>query len=160
MANMGPNAGRPQQPIKEDSVGPGLQMPMDGNGNLSTFIYDYFLKKGKVELANAMLGHADLSVQTRPRQKKSPGSGVNGVDEMDMEHKDEILKKIETMPEAAIQDQLPRQSFLEDWWCVFWDIWSAGKNRRASPAAAQYMQQNLAKVRYPFSLRRFLGWKS
>lgn len=134
MANTGPPAARPQ-PVKQETMGP-MGNDMDPKTSLPTFIYDYFLKKGKLDLASALL-KSDLQVNTRPRTKRSPdGREINGGDSaMDSD------PKLDSIPEANIAEQLPNESFLQDWWFVFWDIWSAGKNKNASDAASRFLNQ-------------------
>lgn len=124
--------------IKEESLGPMGTSGMDPRTSLPTFIYDYFLKKKKYDLASALL-NSDLGVSTRPRTKRSPDSrDVNGNADNAME----TDSKLESMPEASITEQLPNESFLQDWWCVFWDIWSAGRNKNTTGPSAQYLNQS------------------
>lgn len=141
--NMGHMAGRAQG-IKSESVGPmGLPSHKDPRSLLSTYIYDYFLKTRHPELAQELLKASDLGVQIKPRTKTSPGGrDVNGVnDGMDSEPKDDIAKKIEAMPVPDLGEQLSNNSFLQDWFFTFWDVWNASKNMANNPAgtAAQYL---------------------
>ena len=127
-------AGRPH-PGKTDS------MPKDPKTDLPTFIYDFFLKKGKHDIARAILS-SDLGVKVRDRAKTSPGNReVNGVDgSIDLDSRDGL-------PAPDIQEQLDG-SLLQDWWYVFWDIWdnSRKSNMPSAPRGAgqssQYLQHS------------------
>ena len=151
--NMGPMAGR-QQAIKSESVGPmAMQDPnKDPRIKLNTFIYDYFLKIRQPDLASEMLKkNNDLGIMTKNRTKTSPsGRDVNGInDAMDSEPKDDIAKRIETMPLADLgTEQLPHESFLQDWFGTFWDVWWAtkpgGGPNGTNTAALQYLSTNVS----------------
>lgn len=125
----------------------GVGPPMAGRGDvrdskadLPTYIYDYLLKKGKQDLARALL-HSDLGVKVRPRTKTSPGSReVNGMDDSgDLDSKDQL-------PLANITlEHLPETSFLQEWWSVFWDLWHASKPKPGvapGSASAQYFNHS------------------
>lgn len=142
-------AGRPQGIKAESGVGPlGVQRNgSDPKQLLPTLIYDYFLKSRQPDLAQNLLD-SPLHVNTKPRTKTSPsGRDVNGFnDSGDSEPRDEIAKRIETMPVAELHEQLPNESFLQDWFNSFWDVWSASRNMAQNPSgtAAQYL--NSAQV--------------
>lgn len=129
---------------------PGGGTPMMNNGGprgepnsnrtqLNTYIYDYFLKNHHYELARAV--SRELPISATPQAKTSPGGrDVNGVDEsMDMDSKEDGPKRPSDLPVPTILDHT-EGSFLFDWWCQFWDIWSAHR-RKVPPAAtaSQYL---------------------
>ena len=133
-----------RQGIKAESLGPMGTMPQIGNNQrdpklqLPTFIYDYFLKTRHPELANALLQTKSLPVNTKDRTKASPnGRDVNGINEDGP--KDPITKAIEDLPVPDINEHLPNESFLQDWFCTFWDIWHAGRGNNSTNAAGQYL---------------------
>lgn len=101
----------------------------DVKDSLPTFIYDYFIKKGKPDLARAIY-EGDLGVKVKPRGKASPpGREVNGIDDpASMDAKDQL-------PQADIVEQLPDASFLQEWWWAFWDLWNASKKGGSGPSA-------------------------
>ena len=130
--------------IKAESVGPmgmGTATTRDPRSMLSTYIYDYFLKTRQPEIAQAIFNN-DPTVQTKERPKPSPsGRDVNGA--MDTEPKDETAKKIERMPAPDLDAQLHTESFLQDWFCTFWDVWQAsrGNGNPTNTSASSYLQQ-------------------
>ena len=136
MAMVGAATGMP--PSMKGDMGPmgGAQIK-DPRDDLPTYIYDFFLKSGKLDLASTIL-KSDLGVKVKPRGKTSPGS-VNGVDD-GMDAKENMRK----MPDADLPatQLLPDSSFLQEWWTVFWDIWAVGKGQmKQNPMASQYVNQ-------------------
>ena len=113
--------------------------PMSNKQQLNTYIYDYFIKNGHFELAR--FAQRELPINVLPQPKASPGRrDVNGVDgTADGDIKDENLKRPDDLPLPSIPDNT-EGSFLFDWWCQFWEIWSA--HRRKIPpgaTASQYL---------------------
>lgn len=111
---------------------------------LNTYIYDYFLKNELYDCARALLqSGASLKLN-----KSSPGlrrdvdvNGnplSNGVDDnaMDADVKDEAdAKRPDDLPAANVPSDLPQNSLLHDWWCVFWDMFTA-QRKKTKPGEA------------------------
>ena len=115
---------------------PRLQLP--------TFIYDYFLKTRRPDLAQAMLNKPNF-VNTKERTKASPsGRDLNGIN--DGMPKDEIQEQVEKLPLPDMGESLPNDSFLQDWFCTFWDIWSASRQQPTNKAAEQYVQASTTRL--------------
>ena len=113
----------------------------DPRTQLNTYIYDYFCKNGYWELARMVNQKMPINVDTE-RTKSSPsGRNMNGVDPMDSDSKDELLKqRPEDLPIAKIPgDQSAENSFLLDWWCQFWDMYSAARSKGKTSTAYQYL---------------------
>ena len=120
-------------PIMGNMTRPGNN-PRD---SINTYIYDYFLRNNHRGLAQAMIdANVQMNLKT-PGTKPSPnGRNVNGVDSLD-EKEDLPMPILPT-------NQLVENSFLMDWWCQFWDVFSAKIGKSSNPRSAQYSQQ--AKV--------------
>ncbi|KAF2839470.1 hypothetical protein M501DRAFT_804099 [Patellaria atrata CBS 101060] len=106
---------------------------------LNTYIYDYFLKNNLYDLARNL--QKDVPVKLKP--KPSPtGRDVNGVsDGMDTDTKNEH-------PDLQVAD-IPYSggdSFLHDWWCQFWEMYSAHRGK-ARPPVQQYLNHTRSSVR-------------
>lgn len=137
--------------------GDGLNLGVQGNPPqqnpkhlLPTFIYDYFIKKRELDLAQQIL-NSTLNVQTVDHK---PGQ-MNGPDD---DSKDDLQRKLDALPRPATQDQTPDSPFLDDWWSVFWDMWSASRDRGKGPKtgpAAQYLQINQVRRELSVRCRRF-----
>lgn len=143
MTGIGPPAGGPPAMNNDPSGAANAQPFLDPKTQLNTYIYDYFLKNGQTDLARALL-QSELQVSTNPVQtKSSPGRrDVNGQDEnMDADLKDDSQKRADGLPTAKIAANCPGDSFLYDWWCLFWDIWNAQRprNGKAATVASQYL---------------------
>ncbi|KAI9682177.1 MAG: hypothetical protein M1817_000231 [Caeruleum heppii] len=163
MANMaGMNAaGGPVGGMPMMSNGP-TGTPQTGNQHnvskiiLNTHIYDYFLKHELYDCARALLqSDAALEVpKTSPgRRRDADGNALhNGVDEnMDTDNKDDLDSKIpDDLPVPNMTSQDPQNSFLHDWWCIFWDIYNA-QRKKSKPGegvtAMQYVQHTQAQQR-------------
>ena len=113
---------------------------------LNTYIYDYFLKNDLYECARAIIqSQVPLALDTT---KSSPGrrrdGDINGVDDnaMDTDSKDDLdSKRPEDLPLPKVPSDVPANSFLLDWFQLFWDIYFAQrKGKQATPQALQYVQ--------------------
>lgn len=136
----------PRQPgIKAEASTPMAQMAFQQQGNqfdpkerLPTFIYDYFLKTRRPNMAQALLSDPECDIKTKDKPKPSPnGRDING----DMP-KDAIAKRIEEMPTADLSESLPHDSFLQDWFCLFWDMFNASNGKNSTPASNNYNNIN------------------
>ncbi|KAH0542207.1 hypothetical protein GP486_008655 [Trichoglossum hirsutum] len=160
--------------------GPVGGMPMMNNGTggqrddnihnnndttlLNTYIYDYFLKNGLHSCARSLLNsNAPLKTasdgpnqRTSPNMRRDADGNVlgNGVDENAMDtgdSKDGGNGKREDLPDAKVPQDCPTNSFLFDWWCVFWEMFGAqrkgGRNGEGGGAAMAYMQHTQAQQR-------------
>jgi hypothetical protein len=116
---------------------------------LNTYIYDYFLKNKNYDLARQVVN--ELSVKVFPNGGKSSPNQRNGVDDMDMDSKDE--KRPDDLPAPQIPGSSSSEEiFLLDWWYQFWDIYSAQRGR-GKAGAISYV--NHARVSVVF-LRAYL----
>ena len=120
--------------------------PLSNRQQLNTYIYDYLLKNEHYGLARAL--QKELPIYAAPQARTSPGRrDVNGIDEsMENESKEDPHKRPDDLPLPSILDNT-EGSFLYDWWCQFWDIWSAHR-RKIPPGApaSQYLAN--AQVSY------------
>ncbi|KAF9635832.1 cAMP-dependent protein kinase pathway protein [Lasiodiplodia theobromae] len=129
----------------------GARNSMDPQTMLNTYIYDYFLKNHHWDLARQVKDA--LVINIGPATKPSPGGrrDVNGVDDMDTDNKDEMHKRPDDLPPAAVPIDPSENSFLFDWWHQFWDIFNA-QRQRSKPGSAQL--QYLAHTRQQAQLRQ------
>ncbi|OCL08722.1 hypothetical protein AOQ84DRAFT_292579 [Glonium stellatum] len=121
---------------------------MDPRAQLNTYIYDYFCKNGYWALARMVNQDLPINIDTE-RPKPSPsGRNMNGVDSMENDSKDELLKqRPDDLPIAKIPgDQSAENSFLLDWWCQFWDIYSAARMKGKASPAQQYLAHTRAQT--------------
>lgn len=123
--------------------------------NLNTYIYDYFLKRGYHDCARALVKDESIKLNTEPPIKTSPGQRregeVNGVDG------DAMMTDGKDGDKLKIPDDLPRpnlssegqQSFLLDWFSLFWEFFWSQRKKGNSADVRQYLQhtQNLMRIR-------------
>ena len=107
---------------------------------LNTAIYDYLLRNEQYDLAKAF--HTKMPIEIKQDVKQSPnqrgGQQANGVeDTMDFDSKDHaIANRPDGLPLPGGMDG----SFLQDWWCQFWEMWSGHRNRKnAAPNTQNYI---------------------
>ncbi|KAF2180336.1 hypothetical protein K469DRAFT_692859 [Zopfia rhizophila CBS 207.26] len=121
---------------------PPLPQQEDMSAKLNTYIYDYFLRNNNVRLAKMMID-CDLKMNLNPDVKPSPsGRNMNGVDAMD-DLKDDLPS-----PRVPV-NQSAGNSFLLDWWCQFWDIFSTARQKNGGKGQSQqYMMytRNLSQA--------------
>ena len=122
---------------------------------LNTHIYDYLLKNELYDAARALLNSSSLVISTRQSPKRRP-NGLSG-DAMDTDSKDNIdLKKPDDLPDAELQvNACFENSFLLDWFTLFWEIFSAPRPNRhpkLNPNAVQYMNHTRVSSESPRAL--------
>jgi hypothetical protein len=142
MAGMNAQVGGPVEgtPVMGNMPRPGQKPEQPDPRNLmNTYIYDYFMRNNHYRLARCMI-ESDLKMNLQPQgTKQSPGSrNVNGVDGMDTDDKGDL--PLPVLPPG----QCVENSFLMDWWCQFWDIYSAARGK-GTQKSTQYSQH--ARVR-------------
>jgi hypothetical protein len=121
---------------------------------LNTCIYDYFLKQGNHELARALLQDDSIKLDVEGPNKTSPGhrrdGDVNGVDSEMGDAKDgEKIKIPDDFPRPKVPND-SQQSFLFDWFSIFWDIFWAQRKRAYTNEARQYVNQTQVGDEYFF----------
>ncbi|CAJ2502996.1 Uu.00g103900.m01.CDS01 [Anthostomella pinea] len=143
----GPVGGGPM-PMMNNVLAAQVQRP-DGNNrtNLNTYIYDYFLRERMYECARALLnssGTLNVIKDSPGRRSDENGNGLGnglGDDTMDTDSKDDSDSK--TRPDNLPAPDLPNGSdscFLYEWFCLFWDMMSAQRNKSGiPPQVGQYV---------------------
>ena len=111
----------------------------DYKTKLNTCIYDYLLKNEQYEVAKA-LHKSSLPLHT----SKNPSKRQNAGEEGGEDSKDDVdTKKPTDLPYAAnVPHMTNENSFLLDWFQLFWEMWWAPQPGRATryPSAAQYIE--------------------
>ena len=106
---------------------------------LNTFIYGYFMTKGKYDAARAL---KESGMQFDPPLENSEG-GMNGAeDNMQADSKDGIdMARPGDLPDVkTIQNDGQGGSFLLSWFALFWDVYFAQRKNARNPQAAMYVQ--------------------
>lgn len=107
----------------------------DFKAKLNTFIYDYLIKNEQWDVARALHKSA-LTVFTTPNKRRTgPDDGEDSKDDID-------TKKPNDLPYALnVPQSTNENSFLLDWFQLFWEIWLAPQGKSKSlPDAAKYME--------------------
>ncbi|KAL4930546.1 putative cAMP-dependent protein kinase pathway protein (Som1) [Aspergillus undulatus] len=125
-------------------------------GNLNTYIYDYFLKRGYHDCARALVKDESFKINTEPPIKTSPGQRregeVNGVDGdvMMTDGKDgDKLKIPDDLPRPNLTSEGQQSPFLLDWFSLFWEFFWSQRKKGNNADVRQYLQhnQNLMRMR-------------
>lgn len=146
--NNGANGAAPRIPAGDTS--------QDFKKKLNTYIYDYMLKNEQYECARAILS-STLVVDQKPAGAKKRANGMD--DGMNPDNKDNIdLKRPVDLPDPEnILDAAFDNSFLLDWFTLFWEIFlapRANRPQKLNPTAITYMGQN--RVRWHITLPQAL----
>lgn len=142
MANMGGPVGGPQQM----NVGtPNVAgVPPDAIKRLNTAIYDHLLRNRHYETARSFFNCVDIEVDLKKSPNQRQGQQSNGMDDDSM---DIDRDRPNDLPAPL---QLGEGAFLEGWWCQFWEIHHAQRNRgKHSQATMSYIgaQRQVQKAR-------------
>ena len=139
LMNNGTNGATPR-------VGNDTEQP-DYEARLHHFIYDYFLKNENWECARALIT-SGLAMDPPPRPNDGDVNGaVDGPMHTDSKDGLDSKRPSDLPPAGAVADQ-QGNSFLLEWFALFWDVFFAQKKSgRASQHAALYVQHS--QVRSP-----------
>ena len=112
---------------------------IDFKTRLNTYIYDYLIKNEQYDVARA-LNKSNLNVITSKTAPRRP----NGPDDNGEDTKEDVdTKKPADLPYAAnVPQSTNENSFLLDWFQLFWEMWLAPQNGKGklAPTAAQYIE--------------------
>ncbi|OAR02455.1 hypothetical protein LLEC1_00937 [Akanthomyces lecanii] len=147
MANMNPMGGpvgsAPMPMMNNGAVNPQgaaaaprQQLNDNQRGVLNTYIYEYFLRYGMFDCARSLLA-SDQQVNVKDAKN---GNAVNGAgdDTMDTDSKDDIDSKTpEDLPAPKLPMPASDTSFLYEWFCLFWDIYNAQRQKGNSNGTIQ-----------------------
>ena len=108
---------------------------------LNTYIYDYFLRNGEGQVARALMNSEQMTIATKPLAQ-----GANGLDGgVDSESKSRLIataKEVDVPLPDLVGEESSDNSFLLDWFTLFWEIFLAPRNRGKNPHAVQYMDHS------------------
>jgi hypothetical protein len=148
-------------------AGPRVDQQQDGvyKTLLHTYIYDYFLKNELYDCARALVqsGVPLNMTESSPSQRRDNDGNTlnNGVEDtaMDTDAKEKVdSKRPDDLPLPKVPNQLPQNSFLNDWFCVFWDVFHAQRNMGKpgeNGPAIQYLQHTQVCTFFYFALFLF-----
>lgn len=103
---------------------------------LNTCIYDYFLKRGQFDVARMLLNDDNIKLDTD--DAKSSPNHMNGVDgDTSMgDTKDDKIRIPDDFPRPRVPMD-SGNSFLYEWFSLFWDIFAAQRKRPPMNQMAQ-----------------------
>ncbi|ETS00990.1 hypothetical protein M419DRAFT_112214 [Trichoderma reesei RUT C-30] len=119
-------------------------------GVLNTYIYEYFLRHQMYDCARSLLNSdQQVNVNKEAAGRRENGSGMNGVDDpMDTDSKDDGDSKLpDDLPPPKLPMPASDTSFLYEWFCVFWDIYTARGGKGGSQTVQQYVQHTQQQQR-------------
>lgn len=138
MPMMNNNAMNPQMAV----AGAGRQM-QDQRSTLNTYIYEYFLRHQMYDCARSLLASdQQVNVNKEAGGRRENGNAMNGVDDpMDTDSKDDGDSKLpDDLPPPKLPMPASDTSFLYEWFCVFWDIYTAPRAKAGNHMVNQYVQ--------------------
>lgn len=159
LGNMGAPVGAAPMPMMnnvpgpQQQGGPRTQVPTTENSRtlLNTYIYEYFIRFGMNDCARTLL-QGDHQVHVvrdgQNRRRDENGNVINGVggDAMDTDNKDDMDGKLpDDLPAPKLPKTSENTSFLHEWFCLFWDMYSAQRKPGNTPAH-QYVNHTVVRV--------------
>lgn len=122
----------------------------DPKFELDSYIYDYFVKNEQYDVARAMKNCSGIRLNLAKDIKTSPSRReVNGMDEsMDSDSKEDVRNRPDDLPPVNVGSGDLSVPFLHEWWCIFWDICQAQRNRGSNGAATQYLMHTQVNFAY------------
>lgn len=161
MNPMGGPVGAPVPMMNNGAVNPGAtpagpprpQHNDNQRGVLNTYIYEYFLRYGMHECARSLLS-SDQPVNVNKDGK------VNGAgdDSMDTDNKDDLDSKLpDDLPPPKLPMPASDSSFLYEWFCLFWDIYNAQRQKSTSHQVNQYVSHTQVSL-CRLSIAPWSGW--
>ncbi|KAL6890389.1 hypothetical protein GGI43DRAFT_387590 [Trichoderma evansii] len=152
MANMtpmgGPVGGAPMPMMNNNAMNPqmavaGAQRQMqDQRSTLNTYIYEYFLRHQMYDCARSLLASDQQVNVNKEAGGRRENGAMNGVDDpMDTDSKDDSDSKLpDDLPPPKLPMPASDTSFLYEWFCVFWDIYTAPRAKAGNHMVNQYVQ--------------------
>ncbi|KAL7920784.1 hypothetical protein ACQKWADRAFT_150097 [Trichoderma austrokoningii] len=131
------------------AAGAGRQV-QDQRSTLNTYIYEYFLRHEMYECARSLLASdQQVNVNKEAGGRRENGNAMNGVDDpMDTDSKDDNDSKLPNdLPPPKLPMPASDTSFLYEWFCVFWDIYTAPRSKNGNPVVNQYVQHTQQQQR-------------
>jgi hypothetical protein len=109
-------------------------------GVLNTYIYEYFIRYGMYDCARSLLSNEQhINVQ---RDGVKNANAVNGAgdDSMDTDSKEDLDSKLPSdLPPPKLPMPASDTSFLYEWFCLFWDIYNAQRQKSGNGNVNQYV---------------------
>jgi hypothetical protein len=157
MAAMGGPVGAPMTMMNNGAMGPqaGQRQPPQLSENtrtlLNTYIYEYFLRYEMWDCARALLApEHQVRVKKEDGQRDENGNLLGnglGSDPMDTDSKDDAdTKRPDGLPAPNVPMPLPDSCFLFEWFCLFWDMFTAQKTKGAGPVGTVGQYVNHTQV--------------
>lgn len=119
---------------------------------LNAYIYEFLMKNTLPQTAKCFVSEADVPsvpyslsyslTRTSPLLVNGD-KDVSGTPHTPATTINQLLED-HNIPKLAVSMESP-QGFLYEWWHVFWDIFQASNDRKASPLATQYHQMQTFK---------------
>lgn len=119
---------------------------------LNTYIYEYFLRFGMNDCARTLLDgdHQVLVVRDGSNRRRDEngnvlGNGVGG-DAMETDNKDDMdAKSPDDLPPPRLPKSSENTSFLHEWFCLFWDMYSA-QRKSGNSSVHQYLHHTAVSL--------------
>lgn len=122
------------------------RIPLDNQQRtvLNTYIYEYFIRFDMFDCARALVNgnHAvNLIKDSSIRRRDENGNMGNGTDDpMDTDNKEDMDGKLpDDLPLPNVPKLSDGTSFLHGWFCLFWDMYLAQRQKPTNGIVNQYV---------------------
>lgn len=119
---------------------------------MNTCIYDYFIKNGHHQCARAMVKGDALPMNVLNDRRDGEANGVDG-DSTDADGKDNLKSLPEDLPRPnpnkIIGGGDSSESFLLEWFMLFWELFGAQRKKAKIPESQMYINQTQVSLLFP-----------
>lgn len=115
--------------------------PETAKEKLNTYIYEYFIHNQMYDCARALRDSKvpiNLDHNSPGRRRAANGMEVGGSDGME-DTKDSFNDIPADLPEPGVPKD-SEESFLYEWWCLFWDMYNAQRGNSKNAAIKSYQE--------------------
>lgn len=117
------------------NIGPSMQLSEYQRQQLNTYIYEYFIRNRMFDCAQSLLNSEKhlSAIEESPRRRQANGNGMrNGTPnhgDSDNSKGDMNSETSGGLSVTSTTQESPESSFLYEWWCLFWDMFTAQRGR-------------------------------
>lgn len=142
-------------PMMNNGAPGGTRQPIshDQKAQLNTYIYEYFLTNEMYDCARTLVNSGQ---PINLEEKKDSNMMGNGADSMDGDSKDDLdSKRPDDLLAPKVPNECPESCFLYEWWCLFWDMFSAQRGKGETQNTRQYLAHTQVSTAVCGSLTQF-----
>lgn len=115
--------------------------PETAKEKLNTYIYEYFMHNQMYDCARSLRDSKvpiNLNLNSPERRRDANGMELGGSDGLEDTKDSFNLDKPDDLPEPGVP--MSEESFLYEWWCIFWDMFNAQRGQNKDGVIKRYQE--------------------